>query len=273
MKNFILFVLLSCFIPQIVNAQAAIDADTEPKLKGRVKKVIEYSYHSVREDINLDSLKYPEKTVENFNENGDKTDESNFDRKGGLIGKMVFDNTDPKKIIQTMYDNRGDLMAKYISIYDKNGNVIEEGTYLGWTQLLENAVYNFKFIYKYDNRNNRIEADSYRPGDASKDRPGYVNTYVYNEQNQMTNEYEIKYLPKVIRKGSRIVTCSLDGNERKFQIYDSNNKLISGHTFSYSNIDTQGNWLLMIDDFREKSKINGNVVIKDIVKREITYYE
>lgn len=172
-----------------------------------------------------------------------------------------------------MYDSSGDLIGKFISIYDKNGNAIEESTYSGWTPLLENAVNNVKFIYKYDNKNNRIEADSYRQEDASKDKPGYVNVYVYNEHNQMTNEYETEYLSKGVRKGSRIVTYSPDGNERKFQIYDSNNKLISGLTFSYKNIDAQGNWLLMIHDFNEKSKINGNVAITDIIKREITYFE
>ena len=248
-------------------------ANTEPKLKGHVKMVVEYTYTVFNDNVNIDSLNHPEKRIENFDEKGVKTDESTFDRTGSLISTTIFDNTDPKKIIKDEYSKSGYLTAKYMSIYDDNGNLIEEGTYSGWTPLLENATYNFKFIYKYDTRNNRIEADSYRPEYSSINKAGYVNTYVYNEQNQMTNEYEIKYLPKVSKKGNRIVTYSPDGNERKFQIYDSNNKLISGHTFSYSNIDTQGNWLLMIDDFREKSKINGNVVIKDIVKREITYYE
>lgn len=49
MKNLILSVLLICFVSRIVNAQSAIDANTEPKLKGRVKKVIVYTYYGVSE--------------------------------------------------------------------------------------------------------------------------------------------------------------------------------------------------------------------------------
>lgn len=125
-----LVILLGIFlISRSINGQIREERGLGPRLKGHVKQVINYTYHNNNEQANLDSLKHPEKTIQNFDKNGLKLDEVSFDGLGNLSSKIIFDNTVPGKATGNVYMSNDELVSKFISTYNNNNDVLEEDIY------------------------------------------------------------------------------------------------------------------------------------------------
>jgi len=261
MRKLILFIAIACFT-QIASAQFSPKDDNEPKLKGHVKQVTEYTYHN---KLNVDSLGRPyEKVVKCFDEKGNQLSEEIYGSRGDLESKVLFDHSKANTTIYILY---GDLM-KYISKFDNKGNQIEFSSYPDDSTARGSEPYKFKFIYRYNDKNNLVETDSY----SHRNVPDEKTIFNYNESNQLIEKYWTRFLAEGERNEKTILKYSPNGNQIESETFDLNGNLKFSETTTYSSIDDQGNWLTKIFE-GEKRTSSGNDSFKDVVKREIIYFE
>ncbi|WP_259069385.1 hypothetical protein HDF24_14155 [Mucilaginibacter sp. X4EP1] len=261
MKISIPCIAFICFVTQIAFAQIKVTDISENGLKGKVKKVIEYTY---RGGENLDTLGTPEKRIRNFDEKGNQIDEVIYDKSGNLMTKFVFEYPKDKTIIKNQYDANNKLQCKYTFKYDPRGNEIEFDTYANNPSIKTDA----KMVFVYDANQNRIEEDSYIDGSHQTERA----IFFYNEKNQKIEEDRALFFTQAIKNEKIIFSYDDLGNQIKSETFDSNDKLTGSTEISYSQNDLNGNWLVRTLELKGHSKMQGNYIFKDITKRYILYF-
>ena len=125
---------------------------SELNLKGNVESVVESTYEAEEKfgDIEKDEFEYSFK--QEFNEDGNKFEETWYDEEGELTSKWKFEyDDDGNQIEETQYKEEGELAARWKYKYDDDGNLVEETWYYEEGELPD------KYEYKYDDDGNDIE--------------------------------------------------------------------------------------------------------------------
>jgi hypothetical protein len=194
--------------------------------------------------------------------------------------KIVFKyDKDGNRTELSNYKPDGSLNATIKSAYDANGNLTGEQTILG------NGVVDVTSVIKTDAKGNKIEQEDTRPGVNALFNYKYY--YKYDEKGQLVERlgyrgngvFLMKYTFKYDDKGNKTEwihggsDSSILGrvvykyNEKNNLIeeteYGIDNKLKATYTYSYE-FDKKGNWT------RQKKMQNNNII--EIKEREITYH-
>lgn len=259
MKRLILFAAFVCFV-QIVNAQRLETSLKEFKLEGKVMELTEFEYYNVDR---VDTSKDAPKTVMKFDEIGNATGKTIYDKYGKVTNNTIYNVAPDKSIMINRYnsDNQLQNLNKYVFKYDDKGNETELDNYFG-----ANLNSLLKHIYRYDVNNNKIEEDTYSP---ETDKPA-KEISLYNKKNQIVeiDTYDQDYY----RFAKSILKYDSKGNLVDEDSYDFFGSLIMQDHYSYNKVDKHGNWILKTCEKRFVVGPQGDHTIKIVNKRNIKYY-
>lgn len=211
-----------------------------------------------------------------FDESGKLVEKRLFYNNGTKYSReMYYYNEDGNRYKEVLYNQNGSLGSRITYVFDRKGRITQSDchNYLG-----------VNYIYKYDNRGNRVEAHKYY-GDGNL---YFKATYAYNKKGNRIEEQIFTSEGKLFSKwkyqydesGNRIIKerylpndrpdCKLvykyDENHNKthWKHFGSDGQLISEGTYVYE-YDSHGNWT-------KKTKMENSEPIY-ILKREIEYFE
>lgn len=267
---------------------------------GEETERIKYDTTSNR-DVPIETIIYKYDSNDNLIERYDKRGDS-----------IVFKYDNSKHVIEEENFDSNKLVYKVTYKYDDRGNKIEKREYSHENKLESSKVYKFdrsgneteaynhyfniqgtsdsRVTYKYDNRNNKIEKDSYEPDSVLKwkgtykyDDSGHViedGSYHYNRDKTLTdqmadctNKYKHDEKGNIIEKIYTNKSTGLSykstfkfdarGNLIEFCKYNDKGKLIESEKSRYT-YDEVGNWVKEIDIE------NGEPL--SITERQIEYY-
>ena len=265
-KSYYLFFLLPLFLLSFTDGNKKKNDWEKEKLKGNVKSIREYYYNEADDKtlaIKPSAIGINDSNsciITNYNEKGNVTT-CNWHR-GNLEGKKWINRYDDagNLIESTTFNTDDSISKKSYFIYDANLNCIESnGTYYGKHGM------NFKLIYKYDDKNNRIEMGYYK---YFKDSQAYYQwIYKYDENDNNIEEYvyheDGKLSQKYINKFDndhnliQIDAYSESLMWKYFSTYNENglmtdehqigkdDKLMYDYAFKYE-YDDKGNWIKKI---------------------------
>ncbi len=266
MKTFVIFITIFS-VSLTTCAQNPKALLTELGLKGPVKKIIEYKYSTDTSKINIDTSKKILKTIIEFDENGNETEELmyNIDRKGQQ-SKFSFKYKKDSTIVKTQFDDRGKLFCTYVFKYDGQGRKIvfdtksEKYKRQGYLSMSPSEGMT---TYKYDEKGNLIEDDQYN---VSLKKYVFKNKYLYDEKNQ---KIEMDgYRDEEILDSKTIFKYDTVGRAIEMSSYDRDNKFMGGGSTEYVATDQYGNWTMI----RTQPLHSANNQYKYFTERIISYY-
>lgn len=115
-----------------------------------------------------------------FDKNGVKTEENEYDAKGTLLGKTVYEYESPSSTGEAYYNGKGNLIWKNMFKYNENNQLSENSSYFSNGQL------DVKKIYKYNDEGLLDEIVSYNSAGNMIVRE----VYIYNSD-QTIGEYAV----------------------------------------------------------------------------------
>jgi hypothetical protein len=150
------------------------------------------------------------------------------------------------------YDNKEKLISSRIFKYDEKGDCLSDCV----TDNYQKVQISVCWTYKYDERGDQIER-SYFP---SPEKPERIFTRSFDKGHNLIEVQSTRGPEDHLKYG-----YDNKGNLTEEFNYDSKDHILESIRYQYINFDTHGNWLKKIT-FK-----NGS--IKNIVEREITYYQ
>ncbi|MBD5439795.1 MAG: hypothetical protein HDR33_02005 [Treponema sp.] len=198
---------------------------------GQIVNRIEYAYN---DDGNLfsqicydDNGKIFWKIITSFDENGIKSEDSEYDGKDNLTGKSVYKNEGANPAEEIYYNAKGDLIWKNTFKYS-DANLLEE-----CCSYFANGQLDTRKVYKYDSNGNLLEITSFNVSDDLAERE----VFSYNEDFTL-NEYTV---------------YGADGKRRTriFYKYDENKNCVKSTTYNVAQkFGTTVNEMIDQSDFK-----------------------
>ena len=266
MKNLLVFIILSC-IARFAASQTRVTNVSEPSLKGKVKRVVTYTFRGVNNTA-PDKTLNAEKTIETFDEKGWPQETKMYDTNGELQERFSFEYIGDSIIVKKQFDGSGKFFVKYVFKYDREGKETEFDINSDAQPQFRLAKIDAVSIYKYDELGNRISQDQY----IDHDKLSLKTNLSYNDRHQKIQSDEESFYDNLHTKTKTIFNYDKAGNLIRSQIYDADGKLTRVNTITYDNFDKYGNPLTETLSFGGHNNYQGDVVFTNVTKRIIKYY-
>jgi len=213
-------------------------------MNGKIKTTIESLYFTSHKTRRADSL--VERTIDNYNENGNLINSSLYNGKGIYDGGDTIEYLNKKFFIKSREYNGAEITRIVISTCDSNWNVFRTLTYSGDSVL--------KDIDTLKYANNGLlteEIDGYYsvtyPPDKilGSDNAGFeyrrdlITKYKYDDQG---NDIEEDNYPNLIYTSKEKYKYDDKMNRTEVRAFESNGRFRAIYSFKYEDFDMEGNW-------------------------------
>ena len=266
-------------------------------LRGKVKSFAEYETKIVNDTLRKDYLK----RLTLFDERGNKTESTIYDRNSTIIGKTKSRVGQRGKVLEEKtFDNKGVETCKTDNAYDKKGRLVrsvkfgKQGDTLStWAFTYDKKVRKQTSEYKdkektlnatytYDKKGNVSEMTIYKNQVLSKkedftyDKDGRLTAWAKSNGKDTTHTTETKYNAWGMQTGKRVY---LNGTLQELFIYENDNRGNKTATYHYNGNKEKTEALIDIeysnyDQYDNKTlrhKIKGGVTVEGEIN-EYTYY-
>jgi len=253
--TFLLFVQL-CFAQTVKNSLSI------QHLKGKVKKIESKSYEGDPGAVKIDTLTPSSGSNDLFDENGNEVELIIYGKDGLTLLRLTkkYDEKN-ENIEEDDFDKSGLKTDSIVYKYDAMGNLTESD------RLSIQDKTNSMTLYKYDGQGNNIEDNILRPDGSLQ----YKDIYKYDSKG---NKIEMDYFRA--KEDTMRVKWTFDYNDAGVRVEEGRHnpagELQIENTYTFDNLDMQGNWLLETRKSTGKSKEFVSHSTATFTVRKIYYY-